>query len=112
MTDKAYPPRGPARPPAPGVTPAGLRKEQAAAFVGVSAAAWDKLWRSEQAPQPAAFSQRLLVWSRDELRAWLAQGCLPLDDWRRIWTRMLERGSWAAPDVVATTGLPGGTDAA
>lgn len=76
-----------------------LRSEEAAEVLGVSRETWDKLWKTEQAPQPVRFTQRLCVWSRDELRAWVANGCPPAEDWRRLWNRMLEKGSWATPDI-------------
>lgn len=75
--------------------PIGLRGPQVAELLNMSTPTWDRLWRSEQAPQPTRFTSRLVVWSADEIRAWMANGAPPLEDWRRIWNRMLDRGTWS-----------------
>ena len=77
----------------------GLRAEEVAETLGINRRTWDDMWKREQAPQPIRLSSRLLLWSRDEIRAWAAHGFSPYEDWRRIWNRMLEKGTWGMADV-------------
>lgn len=53
------------------VAPAGLEREQAAAYVGLSISTFEKAVRERNAPQPRQIAKRRVVWRRAELDAWL-----------------------------------------
>lgn len=49
------------------IVPVGLNRIEAAQYVGVSPAIFDKLVRDGRMPKPRAISERRLAWSRLEL---------------------------------------------
>ena len=55
-------------------------KAEAAALVGISESLWQNLVRTAQVPRPIRLASRVL-WSVEELRAWVAAGCPPRDRW-------------------------------
>jgi hypothetical protein len=61
--------------------PEGLRAVDAAAFVGVSVSQWRELDRSALCPAAVQLGDRLPVWPRLELRAWLLDGAPSRAEW-------------------------------
>ncbi|MHB1524616.1 MAG: helix-turn-helix transcriptional regulator [Candidatus Dormibacteria bacterium] len=57
-----------------------VRRREAARLCGVSPAAWDRLVSSGRTPAPIRLGSAVL-WSVEELRAWIAAGCAD----RRTW---------------------------
>ncbi len=78
----------------------GLCPEAAAQFVGVGRDSWDQMWKGHLAPAPSRPKGRTLIWSIHELSAWLAHGMPGQEQWRAIWTKMLEKGTWQAPMIL------------
>ncbi|MEO1699613.1 MAG: hypothetical protein AAFU73_20155 [Planctomycetota bacterium] len=90
------------------VDPAVLQVDAAARLCGMCRQEWDRLWKSERAPQPIRHNgpRSKPRWSADELRAWIAWGQPPLAQWRKIWSEMLSKGTWATPRLVYLHEVP------
>lgn len=85
-----------------GIEPIALTRQQAAAFLGLSPSDFSKQMAAGHIPEPTRLNgpRSTPRWSRDELRAWQAQGCPPPQQWTRVWQEMLRAGTWAAPQLV------------
>ncbi|QEL17410.1 helix-turn-helix transcriptional regulator [Limnoglobus roseus] len=67
-----------------------LRREDAAAYCGVSAPTWDRWTATGLNPQPRKIVGAVL-WSRHELAEWCRRGCPPRDEWEAVWRSVLSR---------------------
>ncbi len=63
-----------------------LSATQVARTLGVSRSLLYEMKNSGRLPKPIRFGRRL-VWSRDELRAWVAAGCPSQDRWAVVNSR-------------------------
>ena len=69
-------------------SPAGLGPDDAAAFIGLGRSTLDRYNAARLVPEPRRVGNRLL-YSRDELAAWLRHGSPPRDEWVPIWRAIL-----------------------
>jgi len=77
----------------------GLRGPDAARYVGVATSTWAEMTTKAQNPAPAELRDRLPIWSRTELRAWLLAGGPPRARWaheRARWLRVVSARGEAA----------------
>lgn len=58
----------------------GLRRPQAARFVGVSVPHWDRMTAGGRNPAPVKVG-KAVVWLRSELRSWMEAGCPRREEW-------------------------------
>lgn len=72
----APPPSRRRRPPPPGISPQGLSRLEAAAFVGIGTTTFDSMVRDGRLPQPRRFGRRA-IWDRDTLAAALGGAAAP-----------------------------------
>jgi predicted DNA-binding transcriptional regulator AlpA len=69
---------------APAVLPPLLvRRREAARLCGLSPASWDRLTSAGRTPAPIRLGSAVL-WSVEELRAWIAAGCPDRQTWAAI----------------------------
>jgi predicted DNA-binding transcriptional regulator AlpA len=90
----------------PRILPAALKRPDAAAFCGMSTTEFGQRYRAGELPAPSRFGNGVPRWSRDELRAWMAHGCPPVERWGKVWAGMIKAGTWAAPEVVIVEERP------
>ncbi|QEL18613.1 helix-turn-helix transcriptional regulator [Limnoglobus roseus] len=67
-----------------------LRRDDAAAYCGVSAATWDRWTAADLNPEPRKIGGAVL-WSRHELAEWCRRGCMARRQWAAVWLQILAR---------------------
>ena len=71
----------------------GLGPREAAAYCGCSLAKWHDLHNRGLCPAASYLSERLPVWPRSELKAWLWAGAPPLAKWRMMRDAAIRRSA-------------------
>ena len=69
------------------ISPALLRRTEAADYCGVGASTWDRLSAAGMTPAPIKLGGSV-GWSRRELSAWIDHGCPERRAWVPIWTAL------------------------
>jgi predicted DNA-binding transcriptional regulator AlpA len=76
------------RPTRPHPTPPGmLRRQDAARFCSLGASSWDRYTAAGLNPAPIRLGGAVL-WSADELSAWIRHGCPPRAEWTPRWAAL------------------------
>jgi predicted DNA-binding transcriptional regulator AlpA len=72
------------------VPPGLLRRDDAAAYCGVSPATWDRWTAAGFNPAPRKIAGAVL-WNRHELAEWCRRGCPERAEWGYLWKSILDR---------------------
>jgi predicted DNA-binding transcriptional regulator AlpA len=67
-----------------------LRRPVAAAACGKGTSTWDRMTAAEQNPAPIKLGGTVL-WSAEELAAWVRHGCPVRAIWEPIWRELVRR---------------------
>ena len=70
--------------------PALLGREDAAAFLSISASTLDRMSAAGEIPAPVRLSGRI-AWGRAELASWVRHSCPPRSVWQRLWVGLRDR---------------------
>ena len=70
--------------------PALLGREDAAAFLSISASTLDRMSAAGEIPAPVRLSGRI-AWGRAELATWVRHGCPPRLSWSKLWPQLRDR---------------------
>jgi predicted DNA-binding transcriptional regulator AlpA len=73
----------PGKPKSPiDIEPAAVHAEEAAAMVGISVALWRRLYSAGRiGPRKIQLASKTVVWSVEEIRQWVRQGCPSRKQW-------------------------------
>jgi predicted DNA-binding transcriptional regulator AlpA len=67
-----------------------LRREQAARACGKGTSTWDRMTAAGLTPTPIKLGGTVL-WSAEELAAWVRHGCPSRGEWEPIWQAIVRR---------------------
>lgn len=68
-----------------------LRRPEAAAACGKGTSTWDKMTAAGLTPTPIKLGGSVL-WSAEELAAWVRHGCPDRKSWAPVWQEIVRRG--------------------
>jgi predicted DNA-binding transcriptional regulator AlpA len=69
-----------------------LRRPEAAAACGKGTSTWDRMTAAKLNPAPIKLLGTVL-WSAEELAAWVRHGCPPRVEWDLLWRQIARRVS-------------------
>src|SRR6187397_762165 len=69
-----------------------LRRPEAAAVCGKGTSTWDRMTAAAMNPAPIKLGGTVL-WSAEELAAWVRHGCPDRSEWEPLWREIVRRAS-------------------
>jgi predicted DNA-binding transcriptional regulator AlpA len=69
-----------------------LRRPEAAAACGKGTSTWDRMTAAGLNPAPIKLLGTVL-WSAEELAAWVRHGCPPRAEWEPLWREIVRRAA-------------------